>query len=150
MINLVRTDSENENFRKLVRLLDIELAERDGSDHAYYAQFNKIDALRYVVVVYENDEAVSCGAIKDFESGKVEVKRMYTLPANRGRGIAAKVLTELELWAAELGSCSCILETGLRQPEAIRLYEKSGYERISNYGQYEGLENSVCFEKAIA
>src|SRR5260221_14642253 len=142
MINLVRTDSENENFRKLVRLLDIELAERDGSDHAYYAQFNKIDALRYVVVVYENDEAVSCGAIKDFESGKVEVKRMYTLPANRGRGIAAKVLTELELWAAELGSCSCILETGLRQPEAIRLYEKSGYERISNYGQYEGLENS--------
>jgi putative acetyltransferase len=59
------------------------------------------------------------------------------------------VLAELEAWAAELGYPKCVLETGKRQPEAIALYEKQGYQRISNYGQYIGVENSVCFEKVL-
>jgi GNAT superfamily N-acetyltransferase len=79
----------------------------------------------------------------------MEVKRMFTLPEYRGRGIAARVLEELEQWAVELSSHSCRLETGMKQPEAIRLYEKSGYRRIPNYGQYEGVFNSVCFEKKL-
>src|SRR6185436_21021693 len=60
-----------------------------------------------------------------------------------------KVLNELEKWASELSYQKCILETGWRQPDAIRLYEKNGYKRISNYGKYAGIENSVCFEKNI-
>jgi putative acetyltransferase len=59
------------------------------------------------------------------------------------------VLSELESWAAELGYPKCVLETGKRQPEAIALYEKQGYQRIPNYGQYIGVENSVCFEKVL-
>jgi GNAT superfamily N-acetyltransferase len=153
-LELKRTDSVDEEFIKLVRLLDAELAERDGSDHAYYAQFNKIDAIRHVIVAYAGGQAVSCGAIKEFAPGvmlgAMEVKRMYTLPEYRGRGIAAAVLNELEMWAAELGFEKCVLETGQKQPEAIRLYEKSGYSLIPNYGQYEGLDNSVCFEKTLA
>jgi GNAT superfamily N-acetyltransferase len=74
---------------------------------------------------------------------------MYTLPESRSKGIATKVLNELEKWATELYYKKCILETGWRQPDAIRLYEKNGYKRISNYGKYAGIENSVCFEKEL-
>jgi putative acetyltransferase len=149
MITLQRTDSTNRDFIEFVRALDAELAFRDGGEHSFYAQFNTIDMIRFVVVAYEDMRAVGCGAIKEFAPGVMEVKRMYTLPAYRGKGIAAKVLGALESWAAELGCEKCVLETGKRQPEAIALYEKSGYQIIQNYGQYIGVENSVCFEKEV-
>jgi len=79
----------------------------------------------------------------------MEMKRMYTVPAFRGKGIATMVLRELEKWAAELSYMKCVLETGKRQPEAIDLYKKNGYKIIPNYGQYIGVENSVCFEKSV-
>ena len=149
MISIVRTNSESADFVGLVRHLDMELAERDGKDHSFYAQFNKIDMIKHVVVAYEDDQPVACGAIKEYEPGTMEVKRMFTLPASRGKGIATRVLSELENWAAELSYTKCVLETGKKQPEAIRLYEKSGYKLIPNYGQYAGVENSVCFEKIL-
>jgi len=149
MINIVRTNSDDTEFISLVKLLDIELAERDGSEHSFYAQYNKIDKIKFVVVAYENENPVSCGAIKEYEPGIMEVKRMYTLPEYRGNGIATLLLNELERWAKGLGYEKCILETGKKQPEAIRLYEKNGYKLIPNYGQYAGVENSVCFEKKM-
>jgi len=66
-----------------------------------------------------------------------------------GHGLGLEVLKELEKWAAELKYRTCILETGKKQPEAIRLYQKAGYTLIKNYGQYENVENSVCMAKAI-
>ena len=149
MITVRRTDSNDPEFIKLVEKLDAELAERDGTDHSFYHQFNSIDTIKHVVVAYDDNLAVSCGAIKYFDTDSMEVKRMYTLPEFRGKGIAAKVLEELEKWAGELGHMKCILETGKRNPEAIRLYEKNGYHKIPNYGQYEGVEDSVCFEKRV-
>ena len=149
MINLTKTDSDNKDFISLVKLLDAELAERDGEDHPFYAQFNKIDKIKYVVVAYENDKPLSCGAIKEYSTETMEVKRMYTLPESRGKGIATKVLIELEKWAKELSFEKCILETGKKQPEAIALYKKNGYKLIPNYGQYAGVDNSVCFEKEM-
>ncbi|PKO19093.1 MAG: GNAT family N-acetyltransferase [Chloroflexi bacterium HGW-Chloroflexi-10] len=150
MIRIIRTDSDNLDFINLVKHLDADLAERDGKDHSFYAQFNKIDKIKHVVVAYENEEAVGCGAIKDYAPGMMEVKRMYTLPSFRGKGIASKVLSELETWAAELAYEKCLLETGKKQPEAIALYKKNGYKKVSNYGQYVGIENSICFEKDIS
>ena len=149
MIRVLRTNSENLNFVELVKYLDAELAERDGNEHAFYAQFNKIDQIKYVIVAYENDQPVSCGAIKQYAPNIAEIKRMYTLPEYRGKGMASRVLTELEQWAVELSCEKCILETGKRQPEAIRLYEKNGYTLIPNFGQYAGKDNSLCFEKVI-
>ena len=149
MLNIIRTNSDNLNFISLVNLLDAELAERDGEDHPFYAQFNKIDKIKYVVVAYENDKPVSCGAIKEYSPDTMEVKRMYTLTESRGKGIATKVLIELEKWAKELSYGKCILETGKKQPEAIALYKKNGYKLIPNYGQYVNAENSVCFEKEM-
>ena len=149
MINLKRTDSGNPDFIELVRLLDADLAKRDGDDHSFYAHFNRIDKIKFVVVAFNDEYPVSCGAIKEFAPSIMEVKRMYTLPAHRGKGIAGLVLGELERWAAELFYQKCVLETGKRQPEAIALYKKSRYKLIPNYGQYQGVENSVCFEKEV-
>jgi len=149
MIRLLRTNSENSDFVILVKLLDAGLAIVDGDDHSFYSQFNKIDKIRFVVVAYENEKPVGCGAIKEFESGTMEVKRMYVSPDERKKGIASKILNELENWASELSCTRCLLETGKRQPEAIGLYKKSGYKQIPNYGQYANVENSVCFEKIL-
>lgn len=149
MIRFVRSDSSHQNFIRLVQKLDDDLAQRDGEEHGYYAQFNKITMLQHVVVAYLDEQAVGCGAIKPFDPEIMEVKRMYTAPESRGKGIAGQILSELETWAAELGYSRCVLETGKRQPEAIGLYQKWGYHIIPNYGQYVGVENSVCFEKWI-
>ncbi|MBL7802669.1 MAG: GNAT family N-acetyltransferase [Saprospiraceae bacterium] len=149
MIKLLRTDSGHPDFIHLVGLLDAELAVIDGEEHAFYHQFNKVDAIKYALVAYLDGQAVACGALKAFDAQSMEVKRMYTLLAARGRGVASSVLTGLEDWARELGFEKCVLETGIRQPDAIRLYTKNGYAVIPNYGQYAGVENSVCFEKRI-
>jgi putative acetyltransferase len=149
MIELIRTNSENPDFIKLVKLLDAELAIVDREDHSFYSQFNKIDSIKHVVVAYENKKPAGCGAIKEYDKETMEVKRMYVPPESRKKGIASKILSELETWAAELSFTRCILETGKRQPKAIGLYKKSGYKLIPNYGQYAGVENSVCFIKEL-
>ena len=149
MINIIRSNSENPDFIKLVKLLDSELAITDGEDHSFYSQFNKIDKIRHVVLAFENEKPVGCGAIKDHGAGIMEIKRMFVSTAYRKKGIASEILSELEKWAVELTCARCILETGKRQPEAIGLYKKNGYRLISNYGQYAGIENSVCFEKDL-
>lgn len=149
MLKLIRTNSQNEDFVNLVKLLDADLAIRDGDDHDFYNQFNKLDKINHVVLLYENEIPLGCGAIKVYEPRTMEVKRMFTLHEARGKGVASQVLTELETWASELSYKKCILETGLMQPEAIALYKKCGYKIVSNYGQYAGMENSVCFEKIL-
>lgn len=149
MLQLIRTSSENVDFRALVALLDQHLRVLDGDDHAFYAQFNKLDNIKHAVVAYADGQPVGCGAFKEYEPGMVEIKRMFVRPERRGQGIAQAVLRELEQWAQQESYTSCVLETGKRQPEAIRLYEKSGYVHIPNFGQYAGDDNSVCLQKSI-
>jgi putative acetyltransferase len=149
-MKIKRTNSDNPDFVILVGELDKDLAIRDGDDYSFYAQFNKLNSIKHVVVAYENDVAVGCGAIKEFDENSMEVKRMFVSLEARGKGIASIILQELEKWTAELGYEKCVLETGYNQPEAIRLYQKNGYAKIPNYGQYIGIENSICFEKKIA
>lgn len=149
MVTLLRTDSSNVNFRELVVLLDKELSQRDGEEHSFYAQFNKIDNIQHAVVAYINNLPVGCGAVKAHATATGEVKRMYVKDDFRGQGIAILILRELEIWAAALGYTNLVLETGKAQPEAIRLYQKSGYKTIANYGQYAGLGNSVCMKKQL-
>lgn len=102
MIRLRRTNSDDKDFIALVKLLDAELAEIDGEEHVFYAQLNKTDKIKHVVVGYENEKPISCGAIREYSPTTTEVKRMYTLPESRGKGIATKILIELEKWASEL------------------------------------------------
>jgi putative acetyltransferase len=148
-MKLIRTNSDNPDFQSLVVFLDRDLKIRDGDEHEFYAQFNKTDSIKNVVVAYFEDEAVGCGAFKSYSENTAEIKRMYVKPEFRGRRIAQQILTELEEWASESGFVTCVLETGFNQPEAIQLYQRCGYEKIANYGQYEGIENSLCMQKII-
>ena len=149
MITIVRTTADNPDFKHLIQALDRDIAIRDGEEHTFYAQFNKTDNIKHVLVAYENNQALGCGAFKLYQDATAEIKRMYVSPEGRGKGIATQILIQLQQWAAENHYTTCILETGQRYPEAIALYLKNGFEIRNNYGQYIGIEDSVCFQKKI-
>ena len=149
MFTLIRTTSDNEDFGKLVLELDAYLKVLGGEDHAFYAQFNKTNLLKNALVCYENDVAVGIGAYKEYELNVAEIKRMYTIPEYRGKGIAKAIVTELEVWAKEENYTTSILETGYLQHDAIGLYHKLGYEITENFGQYKDLTTSVCMKKIL-
>ncbi len=150
MVNTSRTNSNDPAFQELVKALDIELQIRDGEEHAFYAQLNKTDHIKHVIVAWEENEAVGCGALRAYIDDTMEVKRMFVPLQHRRKGIASVVLSELENWCRELGYNRCILETGKNQPEAIAMYQRNQYTIIPNFGKYTGVENSVCFEKVFS
>ncbi|WP_084203412.1 GNAT family N-acetyltransferase [Psychroserpens damuponensis] len=149
MIKIIRTNSKNKDFSSLVKDLDAYLKMTDGDEHDFYNQFNNIDVLNHVVLMYVDNKPAGCGAFKAFNNTSVEIKRMYVTPAMRGTGIASEILRALEFWAQELNFKSCVLETGIRQKAAVAFYKKSNYEIIPNYGQYIDMDNSLCFKKDI-
>jgi putative acetyltransferase len=150
MIKCLRINSDNADFQKLVKELDAYLAVINGSENPFFAQYNKIDSIQHVVVAYEENTPVGCGAIKEYATGTMEVKRMFVPQEKRGRGIASAILRELESWAKELNYNRCILETSEVLRDAIRLYENRKYLKIPNYGQYENVKTSLCFEKKLS
>lgn len=150
MLEYLQTNTKDLDFQYLVKLLDADLALRDGEEHDFYAQFNGIENIPHALLAYQDGQAVGCGAIKPFDEESVEVKRMYVLPEKRGQGIASGILQALEEWATALHYKRCVLETGKKQMEALALYAKMGYSLIPNYGQYQNVPNSVCFEKRLS
>ena len=144
-----RTNSDNADFQNLVSALDHYLAGVNGDANDFFVQFNKIDTIRHVVVLYYEDQAVACGAFKEYEPNVAEFKRMFVVPASRGKGIASKILTELEGWAKEENFTSCILETSYKLEKAIALYKNFGFEITERYGQYVGVESSICMKKEL-
>lgn len=149
MISISRTTSQNPDFLTLVGALDQELAIRNGKANDFFAQFNKVDLIKHVIVAYDGNLPIACGAIKAFDTLSMEVKRMYVIPEKRGMGAANMVLSSLENWAKELGYRRCVLETGDDMLPAVKLYQKAGYQKIPNYGQYADVPHSVCFEKIL-
>ena len=149
MLRIKRTNSDDSDFIKLVQQLDAYLAVCDGDEHEFYDQFNKLDRIKHVVILYKENEAVACGAIKEYAPSVTEIKRMYVVPEHRNKGYASKILEILELWAQEVNYKKCILETGIRQTEAIGLYIRNKYVRINNYPPYEKMDSSCCFEKIL-
>ncbi|CAM3572305.1 GNAT family N-acetyltransferase [Flavobacterium saliperosum] len=147
-MQLVRTTSDNPDFKYLTQLFDTYLIDIDGDEKDFFAQYNQI-YLQNVMVCYEDNVPVGCGALKEYDSETGEIKRMFVHPEHRNKGIANAVLQELETWAKELCFTSCILETSVKLENAIALYTKFGYQQIPNYGQYIGVESSVCMKKYI-
>ncbi|WP_428328148.1 GNAT family N-acetyltransferase [Mucilaginibacter sp.] len=148
-LTLIRTDSENVDFIALVALLDKDLLDRNGDQQDFYGQFNKLDQIKNVVLAYIGNIPAGCGAFKQYDTHTLEIKRMFVADAYRGRGVAKAIINELETWARELNYNTSVLETSKAQLEAIGLYLKHGFEITENYGQYKGIENSLCMRKAI-
>lgn len=147
-MKIIRTNSQNLEFKKLVQLLNIDLAERDGRTHPL-SQFNDISSLNYVVLIMKKDKAIGCGAISEYDPNSMEIKRMYVSPKTRGQRIGEKILSELENWSRELGSSKCILFMGSNQPEAARLYQRNNYNSIEKYGKLKNIPDSICLAKNL-
>jgi GNAT superfamily N-acetyltransferase len=148
-VSLTRTTSENADFTNLIAALDDDLYARNGEAQLKYRPYNKVDMIKNVVVVYVDGKPVGCGAFKKFDEESVEMKRMFVYPEMRGKRLAAAILQELENWAIEEGYTKAVLETGHKQTEAIHLYTKAGYYLTENYGQYAGMEESICYRKEL-
>ena len=146
-------DPRSPEAAALIRALSEELARRYDYTEDGYGNFKPEDVLGAragFVVGRRGGKAVACGAFRPMQPGVAEIKRMFVLPEHRGRGYSKAILAELERRAWETGYTTVRLETGERQPEAIRLYQRAGYRRIPNFGIYGDVESSLCFEKRIA
>ena len=150
MVSLRRTRPSDDDFAALVKELDRELFERYPEFQDDNDFLNIVPSDARVVVAYDNGVPVGCGCFKDtIDPGEAELKRMFVRRDSRGRGISKLICGELEKWAAETGYRRMILETGVRQPEAIGLYESAGFRKINNYGEYQENGMSVCMEKVL-
>ena len=132
MIKAIRTDSTDYNFLKLIHQLDDNLAQKNGENNSFFKQFNHVDQINHVIIIYKNEIAGACGSFKIFNENTVEIKRMFTRPENRKQGLAQTILNELIKWAKEEKYTSAILETGIQMKDAIVLYERYGFEIIPN------------------
>jgi len=101
------------------------------------------------LVAWCDGEAVACGGVRAHTDEVGELKRMYTRPDVRRRGIGRALLAELEARARALGYARLQLETGTKQPEAIAMYVSLGYVLIPSYGQYQDFTDSRCFAKDL-
>ncbi len=135
--------------RELIQALCSEMSERYGAPPCPFS-FSEAAAPRTVfLVAHLSGQTVGCGALRRFDDHTAEIKRMYVAPAGRRKGIATRILLELERHARQFSYRAVCLETGVRQPEAQRLYESLGYQRIPAFGPYVGTPTSVCYEKVL-
>lgn len=149
MISLLRSNSYNTDFTILTKSLDEELNQRYGVLQKSFDKLNIIDCIDTTVLLFYNNQPIGCGCFKRYSKNTVEIKRVYLMPSHRGKSLAQLILEELEKWAIELGFINAILETGIKQPDAIRFYTKNNYFIIENYGNYIGNQNSICMKKAL-
>ncbi|MCF2490192.1 GNAT family N-acetyltransferase [Dyadobacter sp. CY347] len=146
---MIRTNSENPDFKRLTDLLDDELCLLYNTQKADYEEYNRITNLPTVILAYADNAAIGCGCFKIHDEKTIELKRMFVAPALRGKGIASAMVTELEHWAKQLGFQEAVLETGNKQSEAISMYQKLGYSISEKTGQNHEIGHSVFMRKRL-
>lgn len=143
------TNSNNLDFLKLVKQLDSDLYNINGEEQAEYDKHNVLDFIDSVVLIYENESAIACGAFKEYDNSTVEIKRVFVIPEYRGHGISKELMVLLEEEAVSRSYKRAILETGREQSAALGLYKRCEYTTIENYPPYVGLVNSICMERIL-
>ena len=151
MYRIEYTDGNDSRFIELCRQLDLFLTEIIGSDKqkTQYAQYNTLASIHDVVLVMEGDEAVGCGAIKQYDAHAMEMKRVFVKNECRHHGYGRIIVEALEILAKDKGFGKLILETGAPLIPAQKMYASCGFKPMDNYGQYEGMDSSVCMCKNI-
>jgi GNAT superfamily N-acetyltransferase len=137
------------DFHLLIEELNKEFWVRYPDTQQNFEPFNKVDNTCRVIIAYADKLPVGSGCYRPKNTGTIEIKRMYVKPSFRNAGIAGKILQKLESLAASEGYERSILETGIKQPEAIRAYQKNGYHIIPNFPPYENVSESICMEKLL-
>lgn len=149
MTKILRTNSKNRDFSKLIEKLDLDLNEINGTEQADYDKHNILDYIETVILVYKDKIPVACGAFKKYSQNSVEIKRIFVDVDYRRKGFSKLIMKELESWAFDKGYKKAILETGKQQIAAIQLYQSSGYTITENYPPYTGLPSSLCMAKQL-
>jgi GNAT superfamily N-acetyltransferase len=148
---IVETPVTSDEAKGIMAELDAELRQRypDGLPPHGLHPGDAGDPRTVFLVVRSDGEAVACGASRWLDERVTEIKRMYVRPSHRGRGLGRLLLAALEARARAGGAERLVLETGVRQPEAIALYRSEGFSRIDAFGEYVGDPLSRCFEKRL-
>ncbi|KOX13756.1 GNAT family N-acetyltransferase [Nocardiopsis sp. NRRL B-16309] len=140
-------DPDAESLRALQRA---EIAGRYGTPDSEPGTAPSAGDIALFVVARDADgAALGCGGLRRLDEDCGEVKRMYVRPERRGSGAASLILAELEDWARGQGWKALRLETGDRQPDAVRFYTRSGYTPIPPFGAYADEPSSLCFERVL-
>jgi pyruvate/2-oxoglutarate/acetoin dehydrogenase E1 component len=152
LVDVRRADIGAPVVQELIAQLNAELSRRynePGANHFRLDAEEVADGRGAFFVAYREGEAVGCGAVRRIDATTAEVKRMYVVPAARSAGVARQVLSRLEAEARALGAGRIVLETGIRSPEAVALYQRAGYAEIPLFGEYLGSPLSVCMGKDL-
>jgi GNAT superfamily N-acetyltransferase len=151
-IKIRRADLTEPIVRQLVEELLGELSERYGGgagDETPVSETDFTPPNGMFFVADDGERLLGCAGWRRHGPSDAELKRMFTVKAARGQGLARRILTKIEESAREAGCARMILETGDRQPEAIALYESAGYARIEDFGFYAGEEGVLSFAKPL-
>jgi putative acetyltransferase len=148
-LTIEAADPIGEVARGLIHDLCAEMSERYGAPPSPFSPSEAAMPRTVFLVARLSGQPVGCSALRRFDDDTAEIKRMYVAPGGRRKGIARRILVELERHAREFGYCAIRLETGIRQPEAQRLYESLGYRRIDAFGPYIGNPTSICYERVL-
>jgi putative acetyltransferase len=151
-LSIQREDLQSHAARGLIQALNAELTAtypEPGATH-FRLEAGEVAADKGAFLVgYLDAEPVACGAIRCIDAGIAEIKRMYVIPAARGRGFSSSILTALEEHARQLGVRRLVLETGPRQLAALALYRRAGYVPVPRFGEYTHSELSLCMGKDL-
>jgi ribosomal protein S18 acetylase RimI-like enzyme len=142
-------DPIGETAQGLVQALCAEMSLRYGAPPCPFSLSEAAAQRTAFFVARLGGQPIGCGALRSIDDETAEIKRMYVAPAGRRKGIARAIVVELERVALHFGYRTIRLETGIRQPEAQRLYESLGYQRIAAFGPYVGNPTSVCYGKHL-
>lgn len=149
MVEFDRTNSKDLRFINVVKELDDNLyATYHNLRYKYDVDIN-IDDINTVVLACIKSITVGGGCFKQIDDNTVEFKRMFVNPYFRGLGVASGILDALSVWAKELNYSNAVLETGDRQEESIKLFQKHGFSVIENFGPYVNVEGSICMAKKL-
>jgi GNAT superfamily N-acetyltransferase len=152
-LDIRRSSLASSDAIRLIAALNAELMAKfpePGATHFSLSHEQVADGDGAFLIVYVDDQAVGCGAIRRLDGERAEIKRMFVSPAVRGQGIGRAIIVALEDEARRIGVTQVVLETGTRLPVAMSMYESAGYRRIPLFGEYTGSpETSVCYGKTL-
>lgn len=152
MLEVRRVEITSRDAARLISALNAELDSLYPEEGANHFKLNVEETLPghgAFLMAFVREKPVGCGAIRRVDTDTAELKRMYVDPEARGLGVGRAILNALEAEARSLGAGRIVLEAGDRQPEAMALYERSGFRRIPAFGEYIDSPLSVCMEKHL-
>ena len=141
------TNEKDERFIELTKELDNEYFQRLGDVVKKYEQYNDLNDPHIVILALNWGKPIACASFRLFDKDTIEIKRVYVKKRYRRKGIAYKLVKQLEKLAIEKNFKYSVIETSSDNEAAINLYKKLDYEIIDNFGQFEGDDLCICMRK---